>query len=141
VFGKRSEVKDSHDRYANAEISYLLQRMDRYSGLAILATNLKSHLDTAFLRRLRMIVDFTIPDVAARLALWRRAIPDSAPQAAIDWQRLARIELTGGNITTIGANAAFRAAAVGEAIAMPHIAAALAAEFRKLDREPMGQIS
>ncbi len=69
LFGKRSEIKDSHDRYANAEISYLLQRMETYGGLAILATNLKSHVDTAFLRRLRMIVDFPMPDVPARLAL------------------------------------------------------------------------
>lgn len=137
LFGKRSEVRDSHDRYANAEISYLLQRVERFGGLAILATNLKSHLDAAFLRRLRMIVDFPMPDVAARRALWRRALPDAAPLAAIDWERLARIELSGGNIMTVGINAAFRAAAQRTSIGMAHIAAALAAESRKLDREPL----
>lgn len=138
LFGKRSEVKDSHDRYANAEISYLLQRMETYAGLAILATNLKAHLDTAFLRRLRMIVDFPLPDAEARLALWRRAIPESAPRGVIDWQRLARIELSGGNITTIGTNAAFRALADGQPIGMTHLSDAIASEFRKLDREPQG---
>jgi SpoVK/Ycf46/Vps4 family AAA+-type ATPase len=138
LFGKRSEVKDSHDRYANAEISYLLQRMERYGGLAILATNLKSHLDTAFLRRLRMIVDFPMPDMDARLALWRRALHDGAPRGEIDWSGLARLELTGGNITTVATNAAFRAASEGSAIEMRHLRAAVEAEFRKLDREHFG---
>ena len=138
LFGKRSEVRDSHDRYANAEISYLLQRMESYGGLAILATNLKSHLDTAFLRRLRMIVDFPVPGVDARLALWRRALPETAPLGAIDWQGLARLELTGGNITTIATNAAFRAASEGAAIEMRHLGAAIEAEYRKLDREHFG---
>jgi len=136
LFGKRSEVKDSHDRYANAEISYLLQRMESFSGLAILATNLKSHLDTAFLRRIRAIVDFPIPDAEARQALWRRALPETAPQTGIELKALARHELTGGNITTIATNAAFRASADSVAIGMPHIAAAMASEFRKLDRDP-----
>jgi hypothetical protein len=135
LFGKRSEIKDSHDRYANAEISYLLQRMETYGGLAILATNLKSHVDTAFLRRLRMIVDFPMPDVPARLALWKRALPKSAPQEGIDWQNLARLDLSGGNITTIAVNAAFRAAAEGAPIGMRHLRGALDAEFRKLDRD------
>lgn len=138
LFGKRSEVKDSHDRYANAEISYLLQRMESFSGLAILATNLKSHLDTAFLRRIRTIVDFSIPDAEARQALWRRALPESAPQEGIELKALARHELTGGNITTIATNAAFRASAEGAMIGMRHIAAAMSSEFRKLDRDPSG---
>lgn len=138
LFGKRSEVKDSHDRYANAEISYLLQRMERFSGLAILATNLKSHLDTAFLRRIRLIVDFPLPDHDARLELWRRALPPSAPQGRIDWAALARHELSPANIVTIGSNAAFRAAQHGGAIGMADLTAALAAEYRKLDRDPAG---
>ncbi len=137
LFGKRSEVKDSHDRYANAEISYLLQRMESFSGLAILATNLKSHLDTAFLRRIRTIVDFSIPDAEARQALWRRALPESAPQEGIELKALAR-HATGGNITTIATNAAFRASAEGAMIGMRHIAAAMSSEFRKLDRDPSG---
>jgi ATPase family associated with various cellular activities (AAA) len=138
LFGKRSEVKDSHDRYANAEISYLLQRMESFSGLAILATNLKSHLDTAFLRRIRAIVDFPIPDAEARQALWRRALPETAPQVEIDFAGLARHELTGGNITTIATNAAFRASAAGVPIGMAHLAIAMSSEFRKLDRDPSG---
>lgn len=138
LFGKRSEVKDSHDRYANAEVSYLLQRMETYGGLAILATNLKTHLDTAFLRRLRMIVDFPLPDVAGRLALWRRVIPETAPQGVIDWQQLARLDLSGGNISTIAANAAYCACADGGVIEMRHLRAAIAAEYRKLDRDASG---
>ena len=138
LFGKRSEVKDSHDRYANAEVSYLLQRMETYGGLAILATNLKSNLDTAFLRRLRVIVDFALPDVAARRALWQRALPATAPQHDIDWAQLCRLELSGGNITTIAANAAGRAAMAGEPIGMAHLRATVAAEFRKLDRDASG---
>ena len=138
LFGKRSEVKDSHDRYANLEISYLLQRMESFSGLAILATNLKSHLDTAFLRRIRTIVDFAIPDAEVRMALWRRALPPAAPQGGIDFSRLARHELTGGNIATIATNAAFRASAEGVPIGMAHLAAAMANEFRKLDRDTSG---
>lgn len=135
LFGKRSEVKDSHDRYANAEISYLLQRMESFSGLSILATNLKSHLDTAFLRRIRTIVDFPVPNAAVRRRLWQRALPPTAPQHGIDWDALARQELTGGNIATIATNAAFRASAKGEAIGMAHVMAAMTAEFRKLDRD------
>jgi hypothetical protein len=135
LFGKRMEVKDSHDRYANGDVSYLLQRMECFGGLAILATNLKSHLDTAFLRRLRMVIDFPQPDVAARLALWRRALPEGAPRGELDWERLARLDLSGGNITTIAANAAFRAAAAGGEITMGHILAAAEAEYRKLDRD------
>ncbi|WP_139251488.1 AAA family ATPase [Kaistia soli] len=135
LFGKRSEVKDSHDRYANAEISYLLQRMENFGGLSILATNLKSHLDTAFLRRIRIIVDFPVPNASVRRRLWQRALPPTAPQYGIDWDALARQELTGGNIATIATNAAFRASAEGEAIGMSHVMAAMAAEFRKLDRD------
>ncbi|MCA3624574.1 MAG: ATP-binding protein [Methylobacterium sp.] len=135
IFGKRSEVKDSHDRYANGEISYLLQRMERFSGLAILATNLKANLDTAFLRRLRMVIDFPLPDALARARLWQRALPSAAPLGAIDHEKLARIELSGGNITTVATNAAFRAAEAGEPIGMAHLRAALVAELRKLERD------
>lgn len=138
LFGKRSEVKDSHDRYANAEIAYLLQRMERFAGLAILATNLKSHLDAAFLRRIRMVVDFPMPDHATRCVLWRRSFPNAAPIEDIDWTGLARHELSPGNIVTVAANAAFRAAREGTPIGMRQIEAALAAEYRKLDRDPAG---
>lgn len=138
LFGKRSEVKDSHDRYANTEISYLLQRMERYGGLTILATNLKGQLDSAFLRRLRVVVDFPMPDTAARLRLWRHALPPEMPLGRIDWPALARLDLSGGNIVTIVANAAFRAAADGGRVEMTHLRAAVTAELRKLDRDASG---
>src|SRR5262249_32064103 len=83
LFGKRAEVKDSHDRYANIEVSYLLQRMEAYTGLAILTTNMKSELDSAFLRRLRFIVHFPFPDAAQRCELWARAFPPATPTEAL----------------------------------------------------------
>src|SRR5262249_23896346 len=96
LFGRRSEVKDSHDRYAIIEINYLLQRMEAYRGLAILATNMKSALDTAFLRRLRFIVRFPFPGVVERKAMWHNVFPADVPKAALDYDRLARLNITGG---------------------------------------------
>jgi ATPase family associated with various cellular activities (AAA) len=135
LFGKRSEVNDSHDRYANIEVSYLLQRMEAYSGLAVLATNMKSHLDPAFLRRLRYVVDVPYPDVAARTLIWQRAFPSAMPRAILDYEALARLEVPGGNIAVIAINAAFLAASEETPLHMGHIARAARAEFRKLDRE------
>src|SRR6266581_6276215 len=89
LFGKRSEVKDSHDRYANIEINYLLQRMESYGGLAILATNMRSALDSAFLRRLRFVVTFPFPGAAERRAIWQKAFPAQAPRGDLDFDRLA----------------------------------------------------
>jgi SpoVK/Ycf46/Vps4 family AAA+-type ATPase len=141
LFGKRSEVKDSHDRYANIEINYLLQRIESYRGLAILATNMKSALDTAFMRRLRFVVNFPFPDVADRRVLWRKVFPQRngqdaphTPLAELDYDRLARLSLTGGNIHNIALNAAFLAAHTGTSVTMPLIFEAVRAEFRKLDR-------
>jgi hypothetical protein len=142
LFGKRSEVKDSHDRYANIEINYLLQRMESYRGLAILATNLKSALDSAFLRRLRFIVNFHFPAVADRRRLWSRAFlqPDAGkglpapPLGQLDYHRLAALNLTGGHIHNVALNAAFLAAQAGTAITMPLILEAARAEIRKQDR-------
>ena len=91
LFGKRSEVKDSHDRYANIEVSYLLQRMEAYRGLAILTTNLKSALDTAFMRRIRFVVQFPFPDAAQRGEIWRRIFPAHTPTEGLDIARLARL--------------------------------------------------
>src|SRR5580658_692053 len=110
LFGKRGEVKDSHDRYANIEVGYLLQRMEAYRGLAILTTNLKSSLDTAFLRRLRFIVQFSHPDFSQRAEIWRRAIPSATPTENLDFNKLARLKIPGGNIRNIAMNAAFLAA-------------------------------
>jgi len=134
LFGKRSEVKDSHDRYANIEINYLLQRMESYRGLAILATNMKGALDTAFLRRLRFIVNFPFPGPAERKAIWQKVFPHSTPLADIDFDRLARLVLTGGSIRNIAINAAFQAAGEGTPIRMPVLLDAARAEFRKLER-------
>jgi hypothetical protein len=135
LFGKRSDVKDSHDRYANIEVSYLLQRMESYRGLAVLTTNLKSALDRAFLRRLRFVVNFPFPDEAAREALWRRQFPPQAPlDPDIDWRALARLHLTGGHIHAVALNGAFRAAAEGSAIAQRHLMDAARAEYLKLER-------
>ncbi len=134
LFGKRSEVKDSHDRYANIEVSYLLQRMEAYRGLAILTTNLKNALDTAFLRRLRFIVHFPFPDAAQRAEIWRRIFPPGTPTAGLDIARLARLNVTGGTIRNIALNAAFLAADAGEPVRMQHLLRATRSEYAKLEK-------
>jgi len=134
LFGKRSEVKDSHDRYANIEISYLLQQMEAYRGLAILTTNQRSALDTAFLRRLRFIVEFPFPDAAMRAEIWRRVFPQATPTEKLDPTRLARLSLPGGNIRNIALNAAFLAADADEAVSMSHILHAARGEYAKLEK-------
>ena len=134
LFGKRTEVKDSHDRYANIEVSYLLQRMEAYHGLAVLTTNLKSSLDTAFLRRLRFVVQFPFPDQEQRLALWQRAFPAATPTRNLDLDKLSRLSMTGGSIRNIALNAAFLAADAGEAVSMSHLLQAAHAEASKRER-------
>jgi hypothetical protein len=134
LFGKRSEVKDSHDRYANIEVNYLLQRMEDYRGLAILATNMKSFLDTAFMRRLRFIVDFPFPDGAQRMEIWQRVFPATADVRGLDYQVLSRLEIPGGNIRNIAVNAAFLAVSEGTAIGMNHVMQAARREYTKIDR-------
>jgi SpoVK/Ycf46/Vps4 family AAA+-type ATPase len=138
LFGKRSEVRDSHDRYANIEVSYLLQRMEAYRGLAILTTNMKGALDNAFLRRLRYVVQFPFPDAAQRGEIWRRAYPVSTPTDGIDPAKLARLNLAGGSIRNIALNAAFLAADAGEPVRMTHLLRAARSEYAKLDR-PLGE--
>jgi hypothetical protein len=133
LFGKRSEVKDAHDRYANIQINYLLQRIEAYRGLAILATNMRTALDKAFLRRLRFIVEFPFPDLAQRAEIWRRAFPSTAPVAALDYERLAGLQLSGGVVRNVALNAAFRAAAEGTYITMAVVLAAARVEFEKLE--------
>jgi SpoVK/Ycf46/Vps4 family AAA+-type ATPase len=134
LFGKRSEVKDSHDRYANIEVNYLLQRMEDYRGLAILATNMKSALDSAFMRRLRFIVDFPFPDASLRREIWRRVFPAAAAVSDLDFSALSRLEIAGGNIRNIAVNAAFLAAGEGVPIAMDHVMRAARREYAKIDR-------
>jgi hypothetical protein len=133
LFGKRSEVKDSHDRYANLEISYLLQRMEAYQGLAVLTTNLRSALDTAFLRRLRFVIEFPFPDAARRREIWRRAFPAQTPTVGLNLDRLAQLNLAGGNIRNIALSAAFLAADGGEPVTMSHILSAARSEYAKLE--------
>ncbi|MFP5247906.1 MAG: ATP-binding protein, partial [Thermoanaerobaculia bacterium] len=124
LFGKRTEVKDSHDRYANIEVSYLLQRMEAYRGVAILTTNMKTALDQAFLRRLRFIIEFPFPDNVQRADIWRRAFPSSTPVDALDPDKLARLNVPGGTIRNIAMNAAFLAADAREPVRMTHVLAA-----------------
>jgi SpoVK/Ycf46/Vps4 family AAA+-type ATPase len=135
LFGKRSEVKDSHDRHANIEVSYLLQRMESYRGLAILTTNMKQALDTAFLRRIRFVVDFPFPDVAHRAEIWRRVYPAGVPCDGLDHTKLAKLNVAGGNIRNIALNAAFLAADEDEPVRMRHIFRAVRSEYLKLEKQ------
>lgn len=134
LFGKRSEVKDSHDRYANIEINYLLQRMESYRGLAVLATNMKSAMDPAFLRRLRFAVHFPFPAPEQRAEIWRRVFPENTPVEGLDIHKLARLNVAGGNIRNIALSAAFLAADAGEPVRMTHLARAVHSEFAKIER-------
>ena len=134
LFGKRSEVKDSHDRHANIEVSYLLQRMEAYRGLAILTTNLKNALDVAFMRRIRFVVQFPFPDTNQRAEIWRRAFPEETPTEGLDVKKLAKLSVAGGNIRNIALNAAFIAAESGEAVMMKHLLIAARSEHSKLDK-------
>ena len=134
LFGKRSEVKDSHDRYANIEINYLLQRMEAFSGLAILATNMKTALDPAFMRRLRFIVNFPFPGPVQRQQMWRKVFPRELPQQGLDYESLARFNLSGGNIHSIALNAAFAAVEREGVVTQPLLLSAVRTELRKLDK-------
>ena len=134
LFGKRSEVKDSHDRYANLEVSYLLQRMEAYRGLAILTTNMKDALDAAFLRRLRFVVQFPFPDTAQRAEIWRRIFPSGTPTDGLDHDKLSRLNVAGGNIRNVALNAAFLAADEDQPVRMKHLLRAARSEYRKLEK-------
>jgi hypothetical protein len=134
LFGKRSEVKDSHDRYANIEVNYLLQRMEDYRGLAILCTNRRSALDRAFLRRLRFVVEFPFPDSENRRLIWAKVFPKAAPLAQLDLDALSRMEIAGGHIRNIALNAAFLAAGEKAEIQMGHVLHAARREYAKIDK-------
>ena len=139
LLGKRSEVKDAHDRYANIEVAYLLQRLEAYDGLAILTTNMRQNIDAAFIRRLRFIVDFPRPDADAREKIWRQCLPDESHELDdADYRQLARkIDLTGGHIRQITLRAAFIAATSDMLINIQHIAQATRAEFAKIGMPPV----
>ncbi len=136
LFGKRSEVRDSHDRYANIEISYLLQKMEDYEGVAILATNLSQNLDEAFVRRLAFSIHFPFPDEADRRRIWCGIWPDGISLAKdVDLDLLARqFKLSGGNIKNVALAAAFFAAADGGIVNMSHLLQATRREFQKLGK-------
>ena len=134
LFGKRSEVKDARDRYANMEVAYLLQRIEAYRGLAILTTNLKASIDQAFLRRIRFVVQFPFPDAAQREMIWRCSFPKQMPFGELNFRTLAKLNLAGGNIRNIALNAAFLAADAGESVSMAHILQAAQSEYIKLER-------
>jgi SpoVK/Ycf46/Vps4 family AAA+-type ATPase len=134
LFGKRSEVKDSHDRYANIEINYLLQRMESYRGLAILATNMKSALDEAFWRRLRYVLEIRYPGPEERVLIWQKIFPKQVPLEELDYNRLGRLNLAGGNIQSIALNAAFMAAQSNAKVSMDTVLSAAKIELRKLGR-------
>ncbi|MCQ9181333.1 AAA family ATPase [Streptomyces sp. IBSBF 2953] len=136
LFGRRSDVHDAHDRYANIEVAYLLQRMEEYDGLAILATNMRGHLDDAFTRRLRFVVEFPFPDDAERRRIWDVCIPPEAPRAPdVDLDRLAReFRLSGGNIHNIVLHAAFLAAAGDGRIGMTELLRATRREYLKMGK-------
>jgi hypothetical protein len=135
LFGKRSEVKDSHDRHANIEVSYLLQRMEAYRGLAILTSNMKSALDTAFLRRIRFIVQFPFPNAVQRAQIWQRIFPAQTPTEGLKMDKLAQLNVAGGNIRNIAMNAAFLAADAGEPVYMTHLLRAARTEYVKLEKQ------
>jgi hypothetical protein len=135
LFGKRSEVKDSHDRYANIEVSYLLQRMEAFRGaLAILTTNLRQALDTAFQRRIRFFVSFPFPDVKQRRAIWQKVFPVQTPTNGLDYAKLANLHVAGGSIRNIALNAAFLAAENREPVNMAHVLRAAHGDAAKRER-------
>jgi AAA+ superfamily predicted ATPase len=136
LFGKRSEVKDAHDRYANIEINYLLQRIEEFEGLAILATNLRKNIDEGFFRRMHFAIEFPFPDAAHRYRIWQQHVPEAAPvNDDIDFNYLAeRFNLAGGSIRNVVVNAAFLAAESGIAISMEHMIRATRREYEKIGR-------
>jgi hypothetical protein len=134
LFGKRSEVKDSHDRYANVEVSYLLSRMETYRGLAILTTNFRQALDQAFSRRIRFMIQFPFPDAAQRAVIWSRAFPPRTPTRDLNPTLLARLAVTGGSIRNIAVAAAFLAADADQPVTPAHVLQAATSEYGKLNK-------
>lgn len=136
LFGKRTDVSDAHDRYANIEVSYLLQRMEEYDGVVILATNLRDNMDDAFVRRIRFIVEFPFPDMENRLKIWKGHFPAEAPlESDIDYDYLARrFKISGGNIKNIVLNAAFLSAEKDKPIGMSQLIDSIRREYEKIGK-------
>ena len=142
LFGKRTEVRDAHDRFANIEISYLLERMERFKGLAVLATNRRKDLDAAFMRRLRYVVEFPVPGPAERARIWRQVFPEAVDTSGVDVEFLARrFEVAGGAIRSAAFNACLQAAAQGGTprVAMTDVVQAVRSELEKGGREVAGE--
>lgn len=139
LFGKRSEVNDSRDRYANIEVNYLLQRLEAFDGLTILATNLRRNLDQAFLRRFKYIIEFPFPDIEMRQEIWRRSIPIATPIDEVDFAGLARISATGGTIANAVINGAFTCASRDELLSTSALLSAMRSELEKLD-QPINEL-
>lgn len=131
LFSRRTQIKDSHDRNANMEINYLLQRMEAYQGLAILTTNFKDSIDSAFMRRIRFVVKYRFPEEKEREQLWQRIFPSDTPTQGLDFAKLAKLCVTGGKVRNIALNAAFLAAQDSEPVMMKHIKQAAEAEYLK----------
>jgi hypothetical protein len=136
LFGKRGEVKDAHDRYANLEVAHLLTRMECYRGVAVLTTNLSGTIDRAFVRRLRFIVPFPFPDPHTRRQLWQRAFPASIPVAELDLDRLAQLPIAGGTIRTIAVGAAIAAAHAGVPVTFDQVLTVARRELTKVGKNP-----
>jgi hypothetical protein len=136
LFGKRGEVQSAHDRYANVEVSYLLQRMEAYRGVAVLTTNMRNAIDPAFMRRLRFVVAFPFPDLEQRVRIWERSFGANVPCDGLDFTKLARLNVAGGSIRNIALSAAFLAANAGEPVRMAHLLRAARAECTKIERVP-----
>ncbi|WP_221090730.1 ATP-binding protein [Deinococcus aquaedulcis] len=134
VFGKRGEVRDSNDRYANVQVNYLLQRLESFNGLAVLTTNMESSMDIAFMRRLQFVINFRAPQAQERERLWRGAFPKTLDTSALDFPKLAAADVAGGNIRSVVMNAVFMAVARGVPLTQPLVEEALHLEYRKLGR-------
>ena len=135
LFGKRSEVRDSHDRYANIEINYLLQRMEEYEGTVILATNLRKNMDDAFVRRIQFTIEFPFPSFEQRLAIWQKVWPENTPRQNLDLEFMARrFEIAGGNIRNVALSAAFLGAEDGGCVLMKHLIRATWGEYQKMGK-------
>jgi hypothetical protein len=143
LFGRRSAVRDAHDRYANIETSFLLQQLETYDGVVVLATNLRKNMDEAFVRRLHATVEFPVPGPAERLRIWQRIWPPAAPLAPdVDLELLARtVEVPGGNIANIALSGAFLAAADGGTVTMEHLHRATQREYQKMGKVRSRELS
>ncbi|WP_084473412.1 ATP-binding protein [Deinococcus ficus] len=134
VFGKRGEVRDSNDRYANIQVNYLLQRLESFNGLAVLTTNMESSMDVAFMRRIQFVLNFRVPQAPEREVLWRQAFPPALDTSELDFRRLAQADVSGGNIRSVALNAVFLSLARREPLSQTLVDEALSLEFRKLGR-------